>query len=73
MRFPSRSPGRAASDDGGSLVPRGAAVLDYRGKRGRVRRIKYSDADGKQMMETLGPEREGWNRRKAEAELASGS
>ena len=54
-------------------MPRGAAVLEYRGKRGRVRRIKYSDADGKQMMETLGPEREGWNRRKAEAELASGS
>jgi integrase len=50
-------------------MPRGAAVIPYDGKRGRVWRIKYADADGKQVMETLGPEAEGWTRRKAEAEL----
>ena len=50
-------------------MPRGAAVIPYRGKRGTVWRIKYVDADGKQVMETLGPEREGWTHKKAEAEL----
>jgi integrase len=50
-------------------MPRGACVIPYRGKRGVVWRIKYADADGKQVMETLGPEREGWTQRKAEAEL----
>jgi integrase len=50
-------------------MPRGAAIIAYGGKRGRVWRIKYADADGKQVMETLGPEAEGWTRRKAEAEL----
>jgi hypothetical protein len=34
-----------------------------------VWRIKYADADGQQVMETVGPEREGWTQRKAEAEL----
>jgi integrase len=50
-------------------VPSGACVLRYEGARGVVWRIKYRDADGKQVMETLGPEREGWTHRKAEAEL----
>lgn len=50
-------------------MPSGACVLRYEGARGVVWRVKYADADGKQTMETLGPEREGWNRRKAEAEL----
>jgi len=50
-------------------MPRGAAVIPYAGKRGRVWRIKYADADGKQVMETVGREREGWNRKKAESEL----
>jgi integrase len=50
-------------------MPRGAAVIPYDGKRGRVWRVKYADADGKQVMETLGAEAEGWTRRKAEAEL----
>jgi integrase len=50
-------------------MPSGAGVIEYRGKRGVVFRIKYSDADGRQVMETLGPAREGWTRRKAEAEL----
>jgi integrase len=50
-------------------MPSGAAVIRYDGKRGVVWRIKYADADGRQVMETLGPEREGWTERKAEAEL----
>ena len=50
-------------------MPRGAALIPYHGKRGTVWRIKYADAEGRQVMETLGPEREGWDRKKAEAEL----
>jgi integrase len=49
-------------------MPSGS-VIEYRGKRGTVWRIKYADADGKQVMETVGAEREGWTRKKAEAEL----
>src|SRR6266545_1298591 len=49
-------------------MPRGAAVVNYRGKRGAVWRIKYRDAAGKQVMETLGPE-PSWTARKAEREL----
>jgi integrase len=50
-------------------MPEGACVVVYQGKRGTVYRIKYRDADGKQTMESLGPEREGWTKKKAEAEL----
>jgi integrase len=50
-------------------MPSGACVVAYKGKRGVVFRVKYADADGRQTMETLGPERDGWTRRKAEAEL----
>ena len=50
-------------------MPRGAAVIPYEGKRGRVWRIKYADSTGKQVMETVGAERDGITRRVAEAEL----
>lgn len=50
-------------------MPSGACVVRYEGARGVVWRIKYADSTGKQVMETLGPERDGWNRKKAEAEL----
>jgi integrase len=50
-------------------MPSGAGVVEYAGKRGVVWRIKYTDAAGKQQMETLGPEREGWTHKRAEAEL----
>src|SRR5262249_53364571 len=53
----------------GGPMPRGSAVIRYHGKRGDVFRIKYADADGKQVMETLGPELEGWTQAKADAEL----
>src|SRR6266508_5641018 len=49
-------------------MPRGAAVVRYRGKRGAVWRIKYRDAAGKQVLETLGPEPP-WTERKAQREL----
>jgi hypothetical protein len=49
-------------------MPSGA-VIRYEGKRGRVWRIKYSDASGRQVMETIGAERAGVTRKTAEAEL----
>jgi hypothetical protein len=50
-------------------MPSGACVLRYEGKRGVVLRIKYRDAEGKQVMETLGRETDGWTDTKAEREL----
>jgi integrase len=44
------------------------SVIRYAGKRGTVWRIKYADADGRQVMETVGAERDGITERKA-AEL----
>ncbi len=44
------------------------SVLRYQGKRGVVWRIKYRDASGRQVVETLGPE-PAWNRRSAGREL----
>jgi hypothetical protein len=52
-------------------MARGSAVIPYDGKRGRVWRIKFVDANGRQVMETLGPEREGWTQRKAERALGA--
>lgn len=42
---------------------------DPPGGRGKVFRIQYRDASGKQVKETLGHERDGWTKRKAQAEL----
>jgi integrase len=50
-------------------VPSGACVIEYRGTRGVVWRIKYADAEGRQVMETIGAERDGVTRKQAEAEL----
>src|SRR5262249_45241469 len=52
-----------------AAMPRGAAIIPYDGKRGRVWRIKYTDASGRQVMETIGAERDGVTRKVAEAEL----
>ena len=49
-------------------MPRGAAVIRYKGTRGPVWRIKYRDAAGKQVQETLGPEPP-WTERMAQREL----
>src|SRR4051794_24687513 len=50
-------------------MPAGACVIRYEGKRGRVWRIKFVDASGAQGMETVGPERDGWTKRKAQSVL----
>lgn len=50
-------------------MPSGACVLRREGVRGVVWSVKFVDADGRQVKERLGPEAEGWNRRKAEREL----
>ena len=49
-------------------MPSGAAVICYEGKRGVVWRIKFRDADGRQVKETLGPEPR-WNADRAQREL----
>ena len=41
------------------------SVIPYRGKRGTVWRIKYLDASGKQVMETVGAERDGITEQRA--------
>ncbi len=46
------------------------AVWCYRGKRGTIWRIRYRDASGRRILETLGKEPT-WNRRLAERELRS--
>ena len=38
-------------------MPRGSAVIPYHGARGTTWRIKFADADGKQVMETVGARR----------------
>lgn len=50
-------------------MPSGAAVIPYHGKRGTVWRVKYRDAEGRQVQETIGAELDGVTRKQAEAEL----
>jgi integrase len=50
-------------------MPSGACVIRYDGVRGTTWRIKYRDASGRQVKETLGPAADGWTRRKAESAL----
>ena len=50
-------------------MPSGAAVIRYEGKRGVVWKVKWRDAGGVQVKETLGREADGWNENKAKAEL----
>lgn len=51
-------------------MPSGSAVIRYAGKRGTTWRIKYRDATGKQIVDTLGRSPE-WNRRKAKEALGN--
>ncbi len=48
--------------------PKWGRVLRYEGKRGVVWRIRYRDAAGRRILETLGKE-PAWNGKRAEAEL----
>ena len=50
-------------------MPDGAAVVRYQGRHGASWRIKFKDATGRQVMQTLGREAEGWTEQKAEREL----
>jgi integrase len=50
-------------------MPSGACVIRREGVRGAVWSVKFVDADGRQVKERLGPEAEGWTRRKAQREL----
>lgn len=45
------------------------SVIEYAGKRGTVWRIKWTDAAGRQVQETVGAERDGVTRKTAEVEL----
>src|SRR5438477_4982196 len=44
-------------------------VIPYAGKRGVTWSIRYRDADGRRVSETLGSELEGWDRKRAEEAL----
>ena len=50
-------------------MPSGGCVIRYDGKRGTVWRIKWADANGTQVQETVGAECDGVTRKQAEAEL----
>ena len=50
-------------------MPSGGCVIRYDGKRGTVWRIKWADANGTQVQETVGAECDGVTRKHAEAEL----
>jgi integrase len=50
-------------------MPDGSCVVPYHGKRGTTWRVKYRDATGTQVMETLGKASDGWTKRKAEVAL----
>jgi hypothetical protein len=45
-----------------AVMPRGASVIEYHGKRGVVYRVKYVDSLGTQVQETIGAERDGVTR-----------
>jgi hypothetical protein len=52
-----------------SSMSSGAAVIKYEGKQGVVWRIKWRDAAGQQVQETLGTAADGWTKRRAESGL----
>jgi integrase len=50
-------------------MPDGACVIKYDGAHGVVWRVKFRDATGRQVKETVGSAADGWTKRKAEAAL----
>lgn len=52
-------------------MPSGACVIRYEGPRGVTWKVKYVDADGRQVKETLGRESDGWTKQKAERRLGA--
>src|SRR6266542_2030049 len=63
----SRSEQRSRSSKAAAM-PSGS-IIRYDGARGVVWRIKYRDGTGRQVMETLGREEDGWNPKRAEEAL----
>lgn len=51
------------------MTRRSGGVVRYDGPRGAVWRIRYRDADGRRICETVGAEVDGWTARKAEQKL----
>jgi integrase len=47
------------------VTSNGGSVIRYEGARGTTWRVKFRDATGRQVMETLGREADGWTERKA--------
>src|SRR5204863_4069476 len=45
------------------------SVIVYNGRRGKTFGIRYRDADGRRVSETLGSELEGWDQKRAEEAL----
>src|SRR3712207_5668521 len=64
-----RSAHRVRRANSEATMPSGACVIEYRGKRGTVWRIKWTDSEGRQIQETVGAERDGVTHKEAEAEL----
>jgi integrase len=58
----------SAMSTNGRASPKWGRVWRYEGKRGVVWRIRYRDASGRRVLETLGKEPT-WNRKRAEREL----
>lgn len=54
-------------------MARGSAVIKYEGKRGAVWRVKFHDATGRQVMETLGRGQTGGRSGKRSGRSAPGS
>ncbi len=50
-------------------MPDGACVIRYDGVRGVTWKVKYRDATGRQVKETLGRAADGWTKRRAEQAL----
>ena len=49
---------------------RSGAVVEHRSARGPVFRLRYADASGRRVCETLGLKAEGWTQRRAEQALS---
>src|SRR5690349_529947 len=51
------------------MARRTGSVLEHRSSKGVVFRLRYADATGRRVCETLGWESDGWTSRRAEAAL----
>jgi hypothetical protein len=54
-----------------TVASNGGSVIRYEGARGTTWRIKFRDATGRQVMESVGREADGWTERKAQRALGA--